>query len=187
MLSRCCRNGTIRNRRTPSSWSPAAGLLHPHGSGSCAALGDTGSREGEQPHVRTVHSTRSPPSSPGREPLRHGINGFAYRPRVLADLERLDDLDHTEHDEPHAGNQHKHDDRIERPSKNNEAGDHGDDAKDDRPTTPWQIRIADRCGDGRNTLKDKPDFLSTATAEESRTHRRSGGKTGLPVPLTALR
>src|ERR1700730_15262505 len=155
MPSGCCRTETFRNRCTPSSWSPATGLPHPHGCGSCASLGDTGRRATEQPHVRTVHSTRSPPSSRSREPLRYRVNGFTYCPGVLADLKRLDDLHHAEHDEPHAGNQHKNDDRIEGPNKDDEAGDHRDDAKDDGPATTGQTRLDDRCCDGRNTLKDK--------------------------------
>ena len=68
--------------------------------------------------------------------IRNRVDCFSHGLCILADLKRLNDLDRAHHDKPHAGNEHKHDDRIKRPNKNDEAGDHRDDAKNGVPTPP---------------------------------------------------
>src|SRR6476619_8005578 len=76
---------------------------------------------------------------------------------VATDPERGDNLHHPDDDQPDADHECQCDERIEGIPQHDDAGKDCDDAEEDRPSPPWQVRVTDS-RDGRcETAEDEPD------------------------------
>src|SRR4029079_5882473 len=76
---------------------------------------------------------------------------------VAADPERGDNLHHPDDDQPDADHECQCDERIERIPQYDDAGEDRDDAEEDPPSPPWQVRVTDSGDGGCDAAEDEPD------------------------------